>query len=76
MQKIKAPHRNNYLARAGNYQKCETVSEFGVFGTYISDGSNEYRNNNEGYLVRTKTADSNEGGVAAGFAVVDSLYLY
>jgi glutathione synthase len=25
-----------------------------------------------GHLVRTKTIDSNEGGVAAGFAVLDS----
>lgn len=28
-----------------------------------------------GHLVRTKTAASNEGGVAAGFAVLDSPYL-
>lgn len=29
-------------------------------------------NENAGHLVRTKTSDSNEGGVAAGFAVLDS----
>ena len=28
-----------------------------------------------GHLVRTKRTDSNEGGVAAGFAVLDSPYL-
>lgn len=28
-----------------------------------------------GYLMRTKVSSSNEGGVAAGFAVLDSLYL-
>jgi glutathione synthase len=30
------------------------------------------RNEAVGHLLRTKTADSNEGGVAAGFAVLDS----
>lgn len=29
-------------------------------------------NENAGHLVRTKTSSSNEGGVAAGFAVLDS----
>jgi hypothetical protein len=29
-------------------------------------------NRNAGHLVRTKTSSSNEGGVAAGFAVLDS----
>jgi len=28
-----------------------------------------------GYLMRTKVSSSNEGGVAAGFAVLDSIYL-
>ena len=28
-----------------------------------------------GYLMRTKVSSSDEGGVAAGFAVLDSLYL-
>jgi glutathione synthase len=28
-----------------------------------------------GYLMRTKVSSSNEGGVATGFAVLDSVYL-
>ena len=32
-------------------------------------------NEESGYLMRTKVSSSNEGGVAAGFAVLDSLYL-
>jgi hypothetical protein len=32
-------------------------------------------NKEAGHLVRTKTSSSNEGGVAAGFAVLDSPYL-
>lgn len=32
-------------------------------------------NDHAGYLMRTKVSSSNEGGVAAGFAVLDSVYL-
>jgi len=32
-------------------------------------------NRSEGYLLRTKAARHNDGGVAAGVAVLDSLYL-
>lgn len=32
-------------------------------------------NEQSGYLMRTKVSSSNEGGVAAGFAVLDSIYL-
>jgi len=32
-------------------------------------------NNQSGYLMRTKISSSDEGGVAAGFAVIDSVYL-
>ena len=33
-------------------------------------------NEAHGHLLRTKSATSNEGGVAAGFAVLDSPMLY
>lgn len=33
------------------------------------------KNDHCGYLMRTKVSSSDEGGVAAGFAVLDSLYL-
>ena len=32
-------------------------------------------NEQSGYLMRTKISSSDEGGVAAGFAVLDSVYL-
>ena len=32
-------------------------------------------NGQSGYLMRTKVSSSDEGGVAAGFAVLDSVYL-
>ena len=32
-------------------------------------------NEQSGYLMRTKVSSSDEGGVAAGYAVLDSIYL-
>jgi glutathione synthase len=48
------------------------VSELGVYGAFLGDGRAELLNEEAGYLLRTKVGDSDEGGVAAGFAVLDS----
>lgn len=37
-----------------------------------SDGEKEILNKRAGHLLRTKGHGTNEGGVAAGFAVIDS----
>lgn len=70
----------NYLVRAGggteSAVKTEVISELGIFGWSLfggSDGKIEERE--AGWLVRTKGKDSNEGGVAAGFSVLDSIVL-
>ncbi|KAG7835603.1 hypothetical protein KL942_005141 [Ogataea angusta] len=74
---VPAVHDNKIL-RNGDVLNEGVVSELGVFGTLLfneTDGtilSNEYA----GYLLRSKTSTSNEGGVAAGFGCVDSLYLH
>jgi len=52
-----------------------SLSELGIFSVFISDGTQIYANNAAGYLVRTKLKDSFEGGVATGYAVLDSLHL-
>lgn len=39
------------------------------------DGSSVVENRQCGHLLRTKTVGTNEGGVAAGFAGIDSPYL-
>ena len=41
------------------------------FGSHSDDGV-VLENKEAGHLLRTKSAKSNEGGVASGFAVVDS----
>lgn len=40
-----------------------------------SVGSSAILNKAAGHLLRTKTASSDEGGVATGYAVLDSPYL-
>ncbi len=56
------------------FQVEETLSELGIFSTILVDASTDtiLRNDTRGHLLRTKPATSNEGGVAAGFAVIDS----
>lgn len=53
--------------------KC--VNEIGIYGTMVTnvDTNEEYINEVTGYLVRTKTTDTNEGGVATGYSVLDCL---
>ncbi|KAF8984646.1 hypothetical protein BGZ46_007352 [Entomortierella lignicola] len=75
MDIIRPPITKNVLLRKGELQKADVVSELGVYGIYLNDGQKIVRNDNGGHLLRTKGVESNEGGVAAGFAVIDSLLL-
>jgi glutathione synthase len=71
---------SNYLVRAGGggeaAVRTEVVSELGIFGWALFGARKEDIKEKEvGWLVRTKGKDNNEGGVAAGFSVLDSLVL-
>ncbi|KAK6138018.1 hypothetical protein DH2020_028245 [Rehmannia glutinosa] len=63
------------LMREGISHKERVMSELGVYGTYLRNKTGVIMNGHAGYLMRTKVSSSNEGGVAAGFAVLDSIYL-
>jgi len=81
----------SYLVRAGVVGKsgsgeqdklvrAETISELGVFGWVLfgnDEGAGVVRKErgDVGWLMRTKGVESNEGGVAAGFSVLDSVVL-
>ncbi|KAK7019880.1 glutathione synthetase [Favolaschia claudopus] len=71
----------NYLVRAGSEEaqssvKAEVISELGVFGWALFGGQDGgVREKEVGWLVRTKGKESNEGGVATGFSVLDSVLL-
>lgn len=63
------------MLRKGQLVQAETVSEVGIYGALVRKGPAELLNREAGHLVRTKAVTSNEGGVAAGFAVLDSPFL-
>lgn len=81
MELIETPKGvNNYLVRAGagsrGAVRAETISELGIFGwALFGSGAKEIKHEEAGWLVRTKGIDSDEGGVAAGVSVLDSLLL-
>ena len=75
MQRILPPPATAILLRNGEASEGEALSELGIYGTFVRVGARVLANAEAGHLVRTKTAASNEGGVAAGYAVLDSPYL-
>ncbi|KAJ2777980.1 Glutathione synthetase [Coemansia interrupta] len=73
MDLIRAPGFRNVLLRNGQLVASEVVSELGIYGVWVSDADgNVVVNRHGGHLLRTKASDVYEGGVAAGFAVIDS----
>ncbi|XP_022159486.1 glutathione synthetase, chloroplastic [Momordica charantia] len=75
MQRIFPSVFPTIFVRDGIYHKDHAISELGIFGAYLRNRDKVIVNDHCGYLMRTKTSSSNEGGVAAGFAVLDSVYL-
>ena len=76
MQRIFPPSHSTLCLRRGELVRLETLSELGVYGGYLRVGDAVVMNEVGGHLLRTKAATSDEGGVAAGYAVLDSPLLY
>lgn len=76
MERINPPTHANYLVRDGELRRMDTLSEMGIYSTYVRDGDRVLLDGPAGHVLRTKDAASDEGGVAAGFAVIDSPDLY
>lgn len=72
MQRIFPPSHRVTMVRNGHAQEIESLSELGIYGTFLRKGNKILLNEEAGHLVRTKAATSSEGGVAAGYAVLDS----
>lgn len=81
MELIEPPRLKNIIFRNGETQDCEVIGELGIFGACIwrsggRKGVTDILHNEEaGWLLRTKSKGSEEGGVAAGFGAVDSVCL-
>uniref|UniRef100_A0A914C710 Glutathione synthetase n=1 Tax=Acrobeloides nanus TaxID=290746 RepID=A0A914C710_9BILA len=79
MEKIAVPLQKNYLIRAFHPVRLENiVNELGIFGALYGNGQTKeiFSNVATGYLMRSKYADMNEGGIACGAAVMDTPFLY
>jgi glutathione synthase len=61
------------LVREREASEALCVSEIGRFGALLADGAAILRNEDAGYLARTRPEHLREGGVSAGFGVLDSL---
>nr|KJB18699.1 hypothetical protein B456_003G066300 [Gossypium raimondii] len=75
MQRIFPAVSPTFLIRDSICHKDHAISELGVYSAYLRNKESVIMNDQCGYLMRTKVSSSNEGGVAAGFAVLDSIYL-
>ncbi|XP_022882187.1 glutathione synthetase, chloroplastic [Olea europaea var. sylvestris] len=75
MQRIFPTLSPAILMRQGISQKDHVISELGVYAAYLRNKTKVIINEECGYLLRTKVSSSNEGGVVAGFGVIDSIYL-
>ncbi|KAI8582807.1 hypothetical protein K450DRAFT_264746 [Umbelopsis ramanniana AG] len=72
MDLIRSPPLKNIMVREGLLIQGDVISELGIYGAYLHDGEKQILNERAGHLLRTKGHGTNEGGVAAGFAVIDS----
>ena len=81
MELIEPPRLTNTIFRNGQTQEGEVIGELGIFGVciwrtaYRNNTALVFENKEAGWLLRTKSRDSEEGGVAAGFGAVDSVCL-
>jgi hypothetical protein len=67
--------------RNGETKILDCISELGIFSSiFVKNDSESHtqqvlRNQTLGSLMRTKSSHDNEGGVNAGYAVIDSLFI-
>ncbi|XP_028266550.1 glutathione synthetase-like [Parambassis ranga] len=73
MEKIQPTPQLNYLLRRDAPLKISNcLSELGAFGAYVRQGKDMVMNECVGHLLRTKSSEHSDGGVAAGVAVLDN----
>jgi hypothetical protein len=78
MERIHPPRTTNYILRNSQLTRVNNlVSELGIYSVFLKKvGQDSFLlNNAAGYLLRSKPANINDGGVAAGNAVLDSPHL-
>lgn len=73
MKKIHSLPRIGFLLKQKELKTSGVISELGIYSFLIADDKNILENRYAGYLLRTKNFETNEGGVATGYSVLDSL---
>jgi glutathione synthase len=75
MELIRPPRRvGAYPVRSGTRRvSARVMNELCVFGWALFGEGREVREDQGGWLMRTKAEDVDEGGVAAGFSALDNL---
>lgn len=73
MKRIKPIPRTGFLIKRRSLNVCGTISELGLYSYLISDDKKLLESRYGGYLLRTKNFETDEGGVATGYSVLDSL---
>ena len=79
MERINPVSSPNHLLMSGKITpQVQVIPEIGFFHAFLGTADDDQILLNEalGYLVRTKPMDVEDGGVAAGRAALDSLYLF
>ncbi|VDL97717.1 unnamed protein product [Schistocephalus solidus] len=77
MQRLQPPLVENCVVGL-NYPppiRRSMVCELGIYGVLLSNGDDIIENYSSGHLLRSKFFGVDEGGVAAGFACLDTPYL-
>lgn len=73
MERLRPDVTPALLVRGGVVTRVDAVTELGVYGLFLGDGVGApIMNEAAGHLLRTKTLGVDEGGVAAGYAFLDS----
>ncbi|CAE7800500.1 GSH2 [Symbiodinium sp. CCMP2592] len=75
MQRILPGLQPSVMTREGKVQVMDCLSEFGFYSVFLGDGRNVHLSEHAGHLVRTKAQGVDEGGVAAGYAVISGPFL-
>ena len=78
MELIQPPEKlHNYLVRFTDdtLVEADVMSELGMYGTVLFNNHTIVRNEDAGHLLRTKSRQSDEGGVAVGISVIDECLL-
>ncbi|XP_046544103.1 glutathione synthetase-like [Haliotis rubra] len=76
MERIFPKAQKNYLLKPGiPFVLSDVISELGIYGVYIGSATEEKMNTQCGHMLRTKVLGTDEGGICAGFAGLDTPFL-